>query len=157
MDLEFITLRKRSIIWYHLYWNLKKWHRSSHGGSVEMNLTRNHEVVGWIPGLAQWVGDPALLWAGCCGAGHRRGLDPVLLWLWCRPAVVAPIGLLGWEPPYAAGEALKSKKQQKNDTNELIYKLEIDSQTEKTNLWLPKRKARRAKKEFGEFPSWRSG
>ena len=25
------------------------------------NLTRNHEVVGLIPALAQWVNDPALL------------------------------------------------------------------------------------------------
>ena len=29
----------------------------------------------------------------------------------------------------------------KNDTNELIYKTETDSQTQKTNLWLPKGKS----------------
>ena len=35
---------------------------------------------------------------------------------------------------------------QKKDTNELIYKAEIDSQIQKTVLWLPKRKiGRRAK------------
>ena len=28
----------------------------------------------------------------------------------------------------------------KNDTKELIYKTEIDSQTQKANLWLPKGK-----------------
>ena len=33
---------------------------SSHCGAVEMNLTRNHEVVDSIPGLSQWVKDPAL-------------------------------------------------------------------------------------------------
>ena len=34
--------------------------RSSHRGTAETNPTRNHEVAGLIPGLAQWAGDPAL-------------------------------------------------------------------------------------------------
>ena len=42
-----------------------------------------------------------------CGAGHRRGLDLALLWLWRRPVATAPIGPLAWEPPYASGVALK--------------------------------------------------
>ena len=41
------------------------------------------------------------------GVDHRLGLDPVLLWLWCRPAATVLIAPLAWEPPYAAGAALK--------------------------------------------------
>ena len=35
------------------------------------------------------------------------GSDLALLWLWRRPAAAARIRHLAWEPPYAAGVALK--------------------------------------------------
>ena len=57
------------------------------------NLTRIQEDSASIPGLTQWV------------------KDPVLLWLWCRLAAVAPIPALAWEPPHARGVALESKKK----------------------------------------------
>ena len=50
------------------------------------------------------------------GVGHRHSSDLVLLWLWHRPAAVALIGLLTWEPLYATGAALKKQKQT-NKTN----------------------------------------
>ena len=57
------------------------------------NPTSIPEDVRSIPDLAQWVKDLALLW------------------LWCRPAATALILPLSWEPPYAAGAALKSQKK----------------------------------------------
>ena len=63
--------------------------RSSHHGTVETNLTRNHEVAGWIPGLVRWVKDLALLrtvvqvtasgiWCcyGCVGTSICLGCGP---------------------------------------------------------------------------------
>ena len=39
------------------YLKKKRERESSHGGTAETNPTRNHEVSGLIPGLAQWVKD----------------------------------------------------------------------------------------------------
>ena len=36
-----------------------------------------------------------------------------MLWLWCRPAAVAPIRPLAWEAPHAAGVALKNNNNNK--------------------------------------------
>ena len=53
-----------------------------------MNPTGIHKDVGSIPGLDQWV------------------KDPMLLWLWCRPARAALMQPLAWELLYAAGVAI---------------------------------------------------
>ena len=84
---------------------------SSRCGTIEMNPTRNHEVVGLIPGLAQWVKGSGL--APSRPVVCRCVSDLALLGLWCRPAAVAPIRLLAWEPPYATSAVLKSKTNKK--------------------------------------------
>ena len=53
--------------------NVERDIRSSRRSTVETNPTRDHEVVGSIPGLAHWF------------------KDLVLLWLWYRLAATAPI------------------------------------------------------------------
>ena len=76
---------------------------------METNPTRNHEVAGSIFGLAQQVKDLAFLW------------------LWCRPAAVAPTRPLAQEPPYAAGEALEKKKKKKEERKKEIRSDRISS------------------------------
>ena len=83
-----------------------------------MHPTRNHEVAGSIPGLAQWVEDLGV--AMSCGVGRRHGSDPALLWLWCRPEATALFRLLAWEPPYAAGAAQEIAEKKKKEINELM-------------------------------------
>ena len=67
-----------------------------------------------------------------CGVGHRQGLDLVLMWMWHRLAAVAPIQPLAWEPPHAAGVALKRKK--KNPQNKTKTYSEIPSISATTSV-----------------------
>ena len=66
---------------------------SSHCGTVETNLTRNHEDSG--RSLASLNGLKIRLCLSC-DVSHRCGSNLVLLWLWCRLAAIAPIRPLAW-------------------------------------------------------------
>ena len=52
-----------------------------------------------------------------CVVGHKCNSDLMWLWLWCRLVATALIRSLAWEPLYAAGTALKSKKEKKEHKN----------------------------------------
>ena len=84
------------------------------------------EFLSWLSGLGTGlvimrmpVWSLALLsglWIRRChshGVGRRLGSDPTWLWLWRRPAATSLFWPLAWEPPSAAGMALKRKNEQK--------------------------------------------
>ena len=75
-------------------------------GSTEMNPTNIHEDVGLIPDPVQWFKGSGI--APKC-VGHKRGSDPMLLWLWRRPAAATLIQPLACELPYATLGDLKNK------------------------------------------------
>ena len=64
------------------------------------------------------------------GVGRTHGSDPLLLWLWCRPAAVASIRPLAWESPCAAGVALKRPKI-KIKSGDFYLKIKTPSFTQK--------------------------
>ena len=60
-----------------------------------------------------------------CGVRRRRSSDPVLLWLWRRPAATALIRPLAWEPPHAAGAAQEMAKKTKKQNKKKAIVLKI--------------------------------
>ena len=72
-----------------------------------------------------------------CGIGRRCSSDMAWLWLWLwhRLAAVAPVGPLGWEPPYAAGAVLeKTEKRKKKKKKELVYRSSVRFQAQSLAL-----------------------
>ena len=60
-----------------------------------------------------------------------------MLWLWIRPAGKAPIRLLAWESPYAAGAALKKKKEKKRGLSRVSAVAQWDRQhLRSTGTWV---------------------
>ena len=66
----------------------------------------------WVQSLAPLSG--LRIWH-CCELWCRSQmwLRSCVVWLWCRPAAVALIQRLAWEPPCAMGAALKRKEEKK--------------------------------------------
>ena len=58
-----------------------------------------------------------------CGVGLRHSSDLALLWLWRRLVAAVLIGLLVWEPSYAAGAALEKAKRQEKKKSKMIAEM----------------------------------
>ena len=99
-----------------------------------VNLTSILEKASLIPGLSQWVKDPAL--PVSCGVGRRRGSDPPLLWLWLWLVATVLIGPLAWEPPYASSVALKGPKKKKKRHKQTNKQTNKASVLEMKYFWL---------------------
>ena len=72
----------------------------------------------------------------CCElwVGRRCSSDSALLWLWCRPAAVAPIQPLAWELSYAVIMALKRPKKKKKERAGIVQFPECESEPHFLNL-----------------------
>ena len=74
-----------------------------------------------------------------CGVGRRCSSDLALLWLGRRPAAMALIRPLAWEPPYAVDVALKGQKDKNKHGNKTLTfacpKLLNLSKTQFPHLW----------------------
>ena len=90
------------------------------------NPTRNNEVE--VRSLALLSG----LWIRCCYELWRRSqtwLGSGVAVVQARPAAIAQIGSLAWEPPYAMGEVLsrqKTKKKKKKKLGTKVLKITIN-------------------------------
>ena len=62
-----------------------------------------------------------------CAGGHRHGLDPPLLWLWYKPVATVPNGPLAWQPPYAAGVALKRPKNINKNSHQVLWESKLST------------------------------
>ena len=78
-----------------------------------MDPTSIHKDVSSIPGLPQWVKDPALLQASV----QVEDADLALPWLCSKLAAAALNQPLAWELPVATDVALQRQKKKGNDNS----------------------------------------